>query len=158
MKKKKILSSWRNFQFAGMMWGQCSWMWLERKEWTFSLHAWACILAQYVSWIVKQLSGEFIKSSVLVINGSDTYHLHTSLQTGYKQQLLIFVLLRASSCWFVDSSGRVEFDVPCCSKVVFCGIRLERRQYNQNHRRNLADTRVIPKSTSDWLVKINALS
>jgi len=77
--------------------------------------------------------------SFIVINGSNTYHLHTSLQTGYKQLLLIFVVLRASSCWFVDSSGCIEFDVSCCSKVVFCGIRLERRQYNQNHRRNLAN-------------------
>jgi hypothetical protein len=38
------------------------------------------------------------QSSVLVVNGRNTYHLHTSLQTGYKGLLLIFVLLRASSC------------------------------------------------------------
>ena len=81
------------------------------------------------------------KSSVLVINGINTYHLHTRLQTGYKQLLLTFVLLRASSCWFVDSSGRIDFDVSCCSRVVFYGIRLERRQYNQNHRRNLANNK-----------------
>jgi len=73
------------------------------------------------------------------MNGSNTYHLRTSLQTGYKQLLLIFVLLWTSSCWFVESSRRIEFDVSCCSKVVFCGIRLERRQYNQNNRRNLAN-------------------